>query len=224
MLVLKMISDYNFEPSSFKGLFHSLYCPECKVKTRIEYEYIAENNDHTYFAMARCIDCERMTFFQYKDKERDSVLDELMPEFKDNSKIQFVELIHAFPFSSEIKIEDIPDKISKSYLEGVRCLDSNAPNGAVSMFRKFLQQICVDLGADSSKRLVDQISILPSEIIPTATEIRQWGNLGTHEDNLNKVIEVTSEQAQSIKKFLERIFLIQFQHPAEIKRLQDTRT
>ena len=211
------------ETNRFSGLLESLYCSKCKVKTRIEYVNIAGNNDQTYFAIARCIDCERLTFFKYA---RISIGDTARI-INGNPSIRpariDVELIHTFPSSSEVKVEDVPENIKKSYLEGVCCLDSNAPNGAVSMFRRALGQICVDLDADSLKNLVDQISVLPKELISVTTEIRKWGNLGAHEDSSGKVVDVTNMQANSIKKFLEKIFLELYQHPAELERLQDER-
>ena len=56
------------------------------------------------------------------------------------------------------------------------------------MFRRSLQQICIQKGANKEARLEDQIKVLPMEIRPSATQLRKWGNLGAHEDK-NGVIE-----------------------------------
>ena len=109
-------------------------------------------------------------------------------------------------------------------MEGTRCLDANAPNGAVAMFRRALQQICVRLGAVPTDNLIDQIKILPSDVKPTATEIREWGNLGVHEDNSGKILDVKKPEAEAVKQFIERVFLVIFQHPAQLKKLQQKRS
>ena len=210
----------SLDERSFDGLECSLYCAKCKVRTRIEYLYITNNNNRTYFAIAQCIDCEGLTFFQYQQKLHAGI--NLVTTQIANAVTE-VELIYSFPFTSEVKIDDVPEKFAKTYLEGVRCLDANSPNGSVAMFRRTLQQICVERGADPSKKLVNQIEVLPIEVKPTADEIREWGNLGAHEDNSGKVIDVNRTQAESIKRFLEQIFLVLYQHPAELKRLQKAR-
>jgi len=206
----------SLNPTLFSGLENSLHCPKCETKTRHKYITIFANNDSTYFAIAKCIDCDRLVFFQYEkveDPNRPIALRVITP-----LKVKWI-----FPNISNTNVQDIPKKITKSYLEGVRCLEVNSPNGAVGMFRRALQQTCVNLGADPSAGLKEQIKILPSDVKPTATEIREWGNLGVHEDNKGKIMDVSPKQANAIKRFIERVFLVIFQHPAELKRLQSER-
>ena len=206
-------------PSGFSGLDKSLFCSECKVKTRIEYQAIYSNNDETYFAIVKCIDCNKLTFLQYGDVYRNEKKRPLIIGVQTS-----VELLHSYPIKSEVKIEDVPPKIAKSYLEGVRCLDANSPNGAVSMFRRALSQVCVKLKANPKDRLVDQIKVLSNDIRPTASEIKAWGNLGAHEDNTGKIIDVSMKQAESNKRFIERVFYVVYQHPAELNKLQKERS
>lgn len=158
-----MTGDISLDERSFVGLLYSLYCAECKVRTRINYHYITRNSNNTYFAIAHCIDCDRLTFFQYQEKFHPGIN---YVTSGHNAKRE-VELVYSFPFSSEVKIDDVPEKFAKTYLEGVRCLDANSPNGSVAMFRRTLQQICVSMGADPSKRLAEQMDILPAEVKPT---------------------------------------------------------
>jgi hypothetical protein len=209
---------FGVKPHDLNGIPHSLYCNICKVRTRIEYEIALSNNDNTYFVVGKCIDCNKLTIMHCEvipsDKTKPIGVRRTIP----------VRIKHMYPFSSETKIQDIPPKVANSYLEGVRCLDADAPNGSVAMFRRTLQQICVERGAKPKDRLVDQIKILPPEIVPTAKEIKEWGNLGVHEDSDGKVLEVNKEQADAIKRFLERIFLSIYQHPAELERLKKVRS
>jgi len=201
---------------SLDGLEKSLFCPNCKAKTRINYKVILKNDDQTIFTIAECIDCNRLTFMLYKMVD-DGV------RFHHPSYSAPVKLIYSYPNMSETKISNIPKKIASSYLEGVRCLDANSPNGAVTMFRRSLQQICVEKGANPKDRLVDQIKVLPEQVRPTAKEIKAWGNLGAHEDSNGKVEEVNKEQADAIKRFLEGVFLVVYQHPIELEHLRGQR-
>jgi hypothetical protein len=206
------------DPSILNGIPNLLYCPDCKARTRINYEIALLNNDKTYFAIAKCIDCKRLTIMHCKampsDKEKPLGYRRTIP----------VNIIYTYPLVSETKTDDIPPKIVNSYLEGVRCLDANAPNGAVTMFRRSLQQICVEKGANPKDRLVDQIKVLPEQVRPTAKEIKAWGNLGAHEDSNGKIEEVNKEQADAIKRFLESVFMVVYQHPIELERLKGQRT
>lgn len=199
------------------GLEKSLFCPNCKAKTRIKYQILLDNDDDTIFTIAECIDCNRLTFMQYEKQFDKNV------RFHHPAAPLLVKLIYSYPNVSETKISDVPKKIVNSYLEGVRCLDANAPNAAVAMFRRSLQRVCVEAGAKSHDRLVDQIKILPEIARPTAKEIKDWGNLGVHEDSNGRIEEVTKLQAERVKIFLERVFLIIYQHPAELKQSQKER-
>lgn len=201
----------------FKGIMTSAYCSKCRVRTRIDYKHMTQNNDDTYFAITVCIDCNNVTILQYKTKETIT-----RPRRKPNCEI--VELIYSYPCSSELQTEDLPENIIKSYIEGVNCLNANAPNGSVVMFRRTLQQICVKLGANPTDDLVEQIKKLPKEIDDAATEIRKWGNLASHEDNRGIIPSISNEDAESIKRFLERIFLIVYKHPGEIERSKNKRS
>ena len=210
----------SLNPNIFNGLLTSLFCSDCKVKTRIEYQTIRSNNNRTYFAIVKCIDCNKLTFLHYGDVHRNDK--ETRFAMVAGGRIP-VELIFSFPNQSETKVEDIPKKIAASYLEGVRCLDANAPNGAVGMFRRALQQICVEGGANPRDRLTDQLKILPADAKPTAIEIKEWGNLGVHEDSDGIITEITISQAESIKTFLERVFMVAYQHPAALRKSQNAR-
>jgi len=134
-----------------------------------------------------------------------------------------VKLVTVFPKYSESKAENVPPKILDSYQEGLRCMDNNAPNGAAGMFRKALQQVCVNLGADKNDRLEDQVKVLPQVIQPTGTELRKWGNLGSHEDSKGIIDSVKIPDAELAKEFIERVFYTVYEFPAKIKKSQQKR-
>ena len=208
----------SINPKYVNGLEKSLFCINCQFKNRIDHLGIYGNTDGKFFAIVKCYDCDKLSFLEYGNASHGSssgytLSDGSVP----------VKLLRVYPSAVESNSKDVPPKITKSYLEGIVCLESNAPNGAVALFRRALQQICIDLGASEDDRLEDQVKKLPDVIRPNATEIRKYGNFGVHEDKRGIIIDVTIPQAKSIKLFLERIFLEIYQHPAQLKRLKDER-
>ena len=78
------------------------------------------------------------------------------------------------------------------------------PLGAVTCFRRALQQICKDKGATVTG-LKNQIEeIIPKPYTDLTTEIREWGNLGAHPDDV--ILEVTKEDAVEIRDFIHNVF------------------
>ena len=197
------------------------YCYNCKSKTQRDYLQKWEYDEITkeYFILAKCHICEKLFLYIYVEDRPKGV------KFPSSmvSGITPVKLVTVFPKISESQINFIPKKIVESYLEGLRCMDNNAPNGAVSMFRKTLQQICVNEGAKKGDDLVNQIKVLPQEIRPTATELRKWGNLGAHEDKNGIIESVKMPDAHLAKEFLERVFYSVYEYPEKIKQSQKKR-
>lgn len=204
---------------NFRYLQKSLWCPKCKSKTRISYKTILPNIDKTYFSIVNCNDCNRLSFLHYGYMRRDG--GGFIIRFSDS--VTPVELLHTYPSNFTSNLVNIPSNIADFYLEGIRCLNSNAPNGAVALFRRALSLICIDLGADSNQVLNKQIEILPDELKPTAHEIRSWGNLGVHEDKSRIIDAVPINIAKYIKEFLEQVFFVIYDHPSKIKKLQKER-
>lgn len=125
-------------------------------------------------------------------------------------------VIHQYPVTKMNISDHVPEKVADLYKEGVRCLNVNSSNGAMTCFRKCLQKICKEKGADESKDLWEQIdSVLQGRVVELSTEIRKWGNIGAHPDG--KVPEPTSEQSSQVKEFLEIVFVDEFELPAKIK-------
>ena len=109
------------------------------------------------------------------------------------------------------------------YLQGVRCVNANAPDGAMTCFRKCLQKICLSKGADPTKKLWVQIDeALQGRVVAISTEIREWGNIGAHDDDV--IAEPTLEQARKVQGFLDIVFQDEYVIPAKIASSEQERT
>ena len=204
---------------NFLDLQKSLWCPNCKAKTRISYNTILRNIDKTYFSIVNCNDCNRLSFLHYGYTRREG--SGFIIRFSDSATP--VDLLYTYPTNFPSNLVNIPSNMVDFYLEGIHCLNSNAPNGAVALFRRVLSQVCIDLGADPKQMLNKQIEILPDGLKPAAHEIRSWGNLGVHEDKSGIINAVPINVAESIKEFLEQVFVVIYDHPSKIKKLQKER-
>jgi len=198
------------------------YCYNCKSKTQRDYLQKWEYDEITkeYFILANCHICAKLFLYIYVEDRPKGV------KFPSSmvSGITPVKLVTVFPKFSESKTNNVPIKIVASYSEGLRCMDNNAPNGATAMFRRALQQVCVDKGAKKGNRLEDQIKVLPNEIRPSATELRKWGNLASHEDSTGIIESVKMPDAELAKEFIERVFYAVYEYPAKISKSQKKRS
>jgi len=198
------------------------YCYNCKSKTQRDYIVGWEHDPVTdeYFILAKCHVCEKKFVYVYEDDIPKGIK---FPTSRVSGTTK-VRLVTVFPKFFESKIRGVPKNAVKSYQEGLRCLSINSPNGAVAMFRKCLQQICVEQGAKKGQRLVDQVKILPQDIRPSATELKQWGNLGAHEDDKGIILDVKMVDAILAKEFLDRVFYRIYEYPLKIKKSQMKRS
>jgi len=131
-----------------EGLEKIHFCPNCKSNNQIDYErYFHEDvtTDKT-FVFGYCHICLKLFVFLYKPRQIDPNQPIPYMGTAHVPKIQ-VELESVYPVSMPELSKDVPPNISKTYEEGVICLNSNAPHGAVAVFRRTLQKICIDKGA-----------------------------------------------------------------------------
>jgi len=103
----------------------------------------------------------------------------------------------------------------------VICLNSNAPNGAVAVFRRTLQKICIDKGAIQGEKLANQITVLGTDLQNESFELKQWGNLAAHPDAI--IQDVTIDDATEMKGFLERVVYVMYELPAKLDRSRTNR-
>lgn len=198
------------------------YCYNCKSTTQRDYidgwEYDPVTKE--YFILAKCHVCEKRFVYVYEEDIPKGVR---FPSSMVSGTTK-VRLVTVFPKFFESRTIGVPKNALKSYQEGLRCLSIGSPNGAVAMFRKCLQQICVQQGARKGQLLVDQVKILPLDIRPSATELKQWGNLGAHEDSKGIILDVKMNDAILAKEFLERVFYTVYEYPLKIKKSQTRRS
>lgn len=202
------------------GLLSTDYCPKCDAKTQRDSitSMIKDVTNSKYFQIMKCHLCNKIFCYIYNENSEK----EPSGDFLFSSLLHY-ELDSVFPKQSKVQTTYLKNKIKEPYLEGVNCLDNFCPNASVMMFRRTLSIICIDLGADNEKNLEDQMDSLPQELGLTATEIQKWGNLGAHLDKKGKVESVKTEDAQEIKVFLEKVFLVVYELPERLKQSANKR-
>lgn len=206
--------------SFLDGLLPNHFCSKCYSNNQIDYEPICiDDIDEKYFLLGKCHICNKAYFFVYSEPPRDPNVS--YPTSMVSGGTTYVELKYVYPISIPEISKDLPLDIAKTYEEGISCLNSNAPNGAVSVFRRTLQKICIDKGATQGDNLADQIAVLSSDLQTEAFELKQWGNIGAHPDKI--IPDVPSEDAKEMKGFLKRVIYVMYELPAKLDRSKNTR-
>lgn len=136
------------------------------------------------------------------------------------SNVTYVKFFHYPTISTSVHIS-IPTDIKDSYIQGMNCLNVASPIGAVTCFRRALQQICKEKGAQQTTLNTQIDEILPDYLQEQAHEIRLWGNLGAHPDELVK--DVQSHDAEEIKDLLDSIFDALYITPYKVKERREKR-
>jgi hypothetical protein len=191
-------------------MVESFVCPHCNVLAQMNilsnhYDEAMRMNFRVYY----CENCRKHIFRSIKRVRSGNI-------FSDEG------LIHQYPSELELVDDAVPNEVSKLYKEGIRCINAEAPNGAMTCFRKALQVICIKKGANPSNELWEQIdSVLSKRVLELSTEIRKWGNIGAHLDRI--VPDPTSEQAKQVKDFFEIIFADEYIIPAKIENSKKQR-
>ena len=107
-------------------------------------------------------------------------------------------------------LENLPEEIQKYYDEGLRCLSSNSPNGAVTLFRKVIHAIGIHYKIakkNDDKKLYEIINELHDgghivvKLRDTLLGIKDIGNDGAH---INEN-EPDIEQANRIRKLIDTV-------------------
>lgn len=194
------------------------YCPNCDGRTQrdVETQLFYDQTNQEYFQLVSCHQCKKVFFFIY-EVQGNLTPDEVHLNFQAGTK-STLNLKKIFPSVDFKKANSHATRgIKNFYEEAMRCLVANAPNGAAAMLRRTLQEICVELGADTSKTLNDQINEKINPIVlPEATETRFWGNLGAHPDKKQIIPDVSLEDAKMAVEFLDRIIYQHYEYPAKI--------
>ncbi len=190
--------------------FDCFYCNKHTQAIQIR----MESDEGLFYQIVECSNekCNRKMLFVHKQTRNPGRV----------SVVVILKLIHQYPNADEKVDASIPEDIRESYVQGIRCLNADAPLGAVTCFRRALQQICKDKGATATglKNQIDEI--IPAPYKELTTEIREWGNLGAHPDDV--ILEVTKEDAVEIRDFIKSVFEIIYIVPEKVKERKNKRT
>jgi hypothetical protein len=122
--------------------------------------------------------------------------------------------------------ELIPQSIKTDFEEALLCYSANAYRGAAALARRTVQLICLDKGADSRKKLNEQIDqllengIITKDIQEWAHEVRFLGNDAAH-PNKNTV---NQDDAKDILDLLESLCEVLYVAPAKAAKRKQKRT
>jgi len=137
-------------------------------------------------------------------------------------------------FNAEDYHESIPEKVRNDLAEAERCFYADAYKGAVTMYRRAIQNIILDKIKDpaiKNKRLVDQIDelfnngFITKDLKETAHEIRHFGNFGVHPSD-GALDNTTNKDAEIIGQLtfdLVRTIYITSYETAKLKQKRTTK-
>jgi len=194
-------------------------CPHCDTRAHFQMlfnDYHSNSSgDVTYYITFRCVPCKKLML---KTLEFDQ------NRYSNDEKLEFVGWQDKFPNDDIVYInkfkETVPADVLGDFKEGVISLKSKCYKGSVSMFRRSLQSALLNLGADASNDLIDQIKNMGSltqDIKDWAHNIRIFGNWGAHpqDDNLK---EVNQEVADEVRVFIEEFFNYVYVMPGRVAK------
>lgn len=114
-------------------------------------------------------------------------------------------------------LDKVPELIGNDYVEAVECFIASNYKAAATMARRTVQGVCLELGADVKKRLVDQIDdlmtqgILTKRLTALAHDVRVLGNDGAHprDDGLDEIEEDGAQQGiEFVEHLLQHVYII----------------
>ncbi len=186
----------------------SVYCPSCRRHTSLSMKenYQSYTNNKAY-CIEECNYCS-----QHFLVERTSV----------NGPI-----VTIYPKTLPKSVNElIPQSIKTDFEEALLCYSANAYRGAAALARRTVQLICLDKGADSRKKLNEQIDqllengIITKDIQEWAHEVRFLGNDAAH-PNKNTV---NQDDAKDILDLLESLCEVLYVAPAKAAKRKQKRT
>lgn len=182
-------------------------CPHCDSRAHFQMLF---NDSHTtskgdviYYITFRCVPCKKLTLktMEFQQNEYSTREDLKLIGWRD--KFPNDDIVHINKFE-----ETVPSEVLSDFKEGVISLNSKCYKASASMFRRSLQSALLNLGADSSKDLIDQIkntTSLTKDIRDWAHNIRIFGNWGAHPQN-DLLKEVDQKIADEVRMFIEEFF------------------
>lgn len=184
------------EPLDIETANLSYYCRSCKQKVRgqpiTSPQFRSTAYDNHAWLICRCpTNACKLSFIIY-DRINDRVTK-----------------VYPLPdFDPDNYLKCINKKVREDIAEGERCLHANSYKGAVTMYRRAIQNMILDKIKEpglKNKKLYQQIDrlfekgFITRHLKETAHEIRHFGNFGAHpQDDL--LDNTTYEDAQAIEQ------------------------
>ena len=196
---------------------NNFICPYCECKTPISIVSHAGDLAGNFFHIGKCqnVECQKYIVFVYESTHN-------FTEGIRNAVNYDLKLVHHYPTKEGNTHESVDVDVAESYKEGVRDLNIGSYKSAVLMFRRALQQICKHKNTTKQK-LNEQIDeVLLDSIKELAHEIRQWGNIGGHPDDI--IDDVDKPDAIEIKDLLDSAFEMIYITPWKINQRRTKRT
>lgn len=198
-------------------------CSHCWAKVHIvwlhmEYHTHA-NGDIEYYGIFRCKPCQKLLVKTYQFKANPYGGDLFAPI---GWKQKFPAYQEDFLKQDE---EYIPEDVLSDFHEALSCKSIWANKASCSMFRRALQNSLINLGANTSKDLKDQIQELKSlqdDLKDWAHQIRIFWNWGAHPDKDN-LKTVTKEDVDEVYDFVTKFFTYVFVMPEKVKKSRVSR-
>ncbi len=194
-------------------------CPHCGAMSTFSCVFSARGkHDEVFYPISvwSCHYCDRGIFLKHSPTEYRHVAE------------SSVEIDVIFPSNEPNVDERVPGGIAADFIEAAKCLNISAYKASVVMARRAIQKMCLNLGADKTKKLFQQIDELKksgklhSDLADMATEIRFLGNDGAHPEN-DGLDEINQEDAQEILNFTSELLDDLYIRPEKVKAMKKRR-
>ncbi|MFA4871934.1 MAG: DUF4145 domain-containing protein [Patescibacteria group bacterium] len=194
-------------------------CPHCEARVHIEKlwgDYHSfKNGNVEFYVIFRCKPCKKLILKTYLFEQ---------DRYSNETNLKSIGWDEKFPVSldtelSEQDSEHIPEQVLLDYKEALKCKSINANRASCSMFRRALQSSLLELGANESVDLIEQINSLnklPQDIKDWAHQIRIFGNWGTHPDKDN-LKEINNDDVIEVYDFISKFFIYVFIMPKKVE-------
>jgi hypothetical protein len=189
-------------------------CPHCKAKnaafTTIYYYYIPVNLILLHQIIAKCNLCSKPVIFELQSPD---LISSICSQYK-----YFNNIIKNFIPKLEQRTapEHVPNDITFSFNEAIRCLDVESYTSVALMMRKVIELTAHQFNVNKGT-LYDKINSMSSNNFITknlaewAHEIRAFGNEAAHE-----IVTPSKDDALEIVGFTELFLIYVFTLPGEL--------
>ena len=186
-------------------------CPSCgpnrifKIRCVQSMRNIHPNREYT---LASCTNCDQFILLSRDESD--------------------AHLIHPYnqeypPYRRNPTLYTAPEEVLKSYVEAVKCEESQAWMATVVMVRRTLEAVCKTFDPKikiyNGLKKLNEEGIISDELYKWADVLRDIGNVGAHVDD----IEVTKQDAEDSLDFLEAILETLYYHRPKFALMDDRR-